>query len=211
MHFILLLKSPKHPKSMSVCKSIYSQSIGSWDPIKCQCAGVWAHKFKFTWMCARHGTYAWQRKPDLQPDNSASKSKQILSIGLWMRLVLVFTKTLRTSPFGLGRVFTTRPKGLELLGPVESTMTTMSFSLKFLLVSVHFCHCCSRVRYSVVHHFQKRSTRYYTYLHRLLVYKSSLSKSPGSNSGLVFNYRRWFGVSASRSLGSMDMVVISQS
>ena len=132
-------------------------------------------------------------------------------MGLCRVLVLVLTRTLRTRPVCPGRVFITRPKGQEFLGAVGSTTTTMSFSLKFLLMWAHFCRCCIRVRYSVVHLFQKRFARYCTCFHRFLVYKSSFLKSPGGKSGLLFSCRRWFGVSGSRSFGSLEAVVIGRS
>ena len=95
-------------------------------------------------------------------------------IGLWMTLALVFTKTLRTSPLGPGRVFTTRPRGHKFLGAAGSTISTRSFSLKLCLRLVHFCLCCIRAKNSVVQRFQNRLARYCTCLHRLLPYKSSL-------------------------------------
>lgn len=125
-------------------------------------------------------------------------------MGLCRTAVLVFSMTLRTRPLGPGRVFITRPKGHEFLGAVWST-------LKFLLVLTHFCRCCIKERYSVVHRCQERSARYWTCFHRLLAYKSSFLKSPGGKRGLDFNCRRWFGVRGSRSFVSPDTVVMGRS
>ncbi len=87
-------------------------------------------------------------------------------------------------------------------------MTTMSPGTKSLLSLFHFCRSWSKGKYSFVHLFQKKSHIYWTCFHLLLLYNSDFSNSPGANTGLPFIWRRWFGESGSKSLGSSDSLVI---
>ncbi len=53
-------------------------------------------------------------------------------------------------------------------------------------------------------------TVYCACLHRRRAYTSALWKIPGGNDGVVFKSNKWLGVSASKSLGSVDSFVMGQ-
>lgn len=140
-----------------------------------------------------------------------SKRRQSLVIGLLRMLVLVWTFTERTSPLESAVVLRTLPIIHEPLGAVESAIITMSPGEKLLLCLIHFCLSCIASKYSDVHLFQKSSAMYCTCLHLLLMYRSDFSNRPGGKVGLPFNRRIWFGVSASKSLGSSETLVSGRS
>lgn len=79
---------------------------------------------------------------------------------------------------------------------------------KLLLGIAHFCLPCIRSKYPNIHLFQKSSAMYYTCFHLLLIYMSLCAKSPGGKMGFPFSRRIWFGVRASRSLGSSETFVM---
>lgn len=137
----------------------------------------------------------------------ASTSRQIFVTGLSRTLVLVWMHTERTNPLESDLVLKTRPIFQEPLGAVGSATMTISPGEKFLLGAAHLCLSCITSKYSAVHLFQNSSAIYCTCFHFLLMYKSLFSKSPGGKMGFPFSRRIWFGVRASRSLGSSDTFV----
>lgn len=90
-------------------------------------------------------------------------------------------------------------------------MITMSPTVRFRCSLFHFCLFCNNGRYSRTHLFQKRSEIYCTCLHLRLAYESDLSNKPGGNAGFPFKSRRWLGVKASKSLGSLEILEMGRS
>ena len=79
---------------------------------------------------------------------------------------------------------------------------------KFCCSSVHFCRCCSVVRYSLDHRFQKKlmaCCRCWNLRTSDTSAESSSSISGTASSGR--SIRRWAGVRAGKSLGSLDGAV----
>ena len=116
----------------------------------------------------------------------------------------------RTSPFLSIMVSTFLLVNQELLGAESSSMMTMSPCVKLHLMLDHFCRAYSWGRYSLIHLFQNMSDIYWTCLHLRRAYRSSFWNCPGGRDGVVLRSRRWFGVSASRSLGFVEAFVIGR-
>ena len=136
------------------------------------------------------------------PHSSTASRRTHLSIGCSSSDVFVFTFTRRTHPSLPGMTSITLAIGQQLLGELSSTINMMSSTAKFLRGKFHFCHCCNKGMYSRDHRLQNWSARYCTCRHLLLEKVSSFLKIPGGRTDPDRSSSKWFGVRASKSLGS---------
>ena len=97
------------------------------------------------------------------------------------------------------------PRGMFL-----SATKTKSPTLKLGLGHNHFCRSWSVGKYSFVHLHQNSFARRWTCFH-LALNLSNFSNTSGQTDGFLRNRRIWFGVSASKSCGSLDTEVIGLS
>ena len=117
------------------------------------------------------------------------------------------TRADRTRPSVPSFTASTLPTGHWLRASWCSRTRTRSPSRTFLWGSCHLVCWRSKVRYSRVHRLQKTSAKYSTWRHFLLRFRSSSLKSPG-RAVTGWCMRRWFGVSGTRSRGSLETGVI---
>ena len=136
------------------------------------------------------------------PHSSTASRRTHLSIGRSSSDVFVFTFTRRTHPSLPGMTSITLAIGQQLLGELSSTINTMSSTAKFLRGKFHFCRCCNKGMYSRDHRLQNWSARYCTCRHLLREKVSSFLKIPGGKTDPDRSRSKWFGVRASKSLGS---------
>lgn len=150
----------------------------------------------------------WQ---DLSHDYFSIKSQGPSFVtGHKIMFMLVFTWACLTSPLWSENTCKILPITQEFLGAESSTTSTTSSGLRFLLVVCHFCLSCKSGRYSLTQRLQNRSAIYWTWRHLRLEYKSALSKIPGGIEGLTLISKKWFGVRASKSFGSLETQVMGR-
>ena len=139
---------------------------------------------------------------------ATSSSRHSLCMGRSTSPSWVLTLAMRTKPSRPRRGSSTLPRGQLFLGSCLSIKRTGSFLDTFLYGSCHFVRWRREGRYFRVQRFQKRSAKYWTCFHLRLVLLTSSMPLGGDTAGLWRS--RWFGVSASRSRGSLDTAVIGR-
>lgn len=145
----------------------------------------------------------WEDRFSLKSHNFlTSSSNTSFVIGLISVEFFLLTSTTRIRSSFPGKVFTIRPRGHFPLGMFSSITNTGSLVRKSLLSPTHFWRCCNVGIYSFIHLFQKQSARNWAILHCFLLWRSSLTNSPGVKARVFLWSSRWFGVSGSWSFGS---------
>ena len=132
---------------------------------------------------------------------SASSRRQSLATGRLNVPCVVWTSTVRMRPSSPGKVLTTRPRFHLPWGKLSSTTSTRSpiWASVWDLV-LHFLRSVSVGMYSRNHLLQKSV---WACLHRFLEFKSLSSKTSEGTFGLFLPIRKWLGMIASGSWGSM--------